>query len=132
MYEKHYIEAGVTYTFLEREALELSLREFFYTWKHTVKGDSGVQRIFCHTHKDLQTLLNLWGKRDGRWEYKIQYEKMLSIISKNPGLDAIALKGKGWRPNSHGSLREAEIFGLVKFVNSGWYLSDQFCVKEGK
>jgi hypothetical protein len=50
-------------------------------------------------------------------------EKLIEIVSKNPGKDAIALKGKGWRPSSHGSLRDAQNAGRIVYINGGWYLS---------
>ena len=47
--------------------------------------------------------------------------RLLAIVNKYPGLDAIALKGKGWRPQNHGSLRDAEKKGFLHFRNGGWY-----------
>ena len=49
---------------------------------------------------------------------------LLTIIDKHPGLDAIALKGKGWHPRTHGSLRDAESVGLLTYRNGGWYLNE--------
>jgi hypothetical protein len=49
--------------------------------------------------------------------------KLVALISKYPGLDAISLKGKGWRPQTHGSLREAQSAGLIEFRNGGWFVS---------
>lgn len=51
----------------------------------------------------------------------MNFDKLVEIVRKNPGKDAIALKGKGFRPQTHGSLREAEKAGLVKYINGGWY-----------
>lgn len=48
---------------------------------------------------------------------------LLTIITKHPGLDAIALKGKGFRPRVHGSLRDAERAGLIEYRNGGWFIS---------
>lgn len=49
--------------------------------------------------------------------------KILEIIRKNPGLDAIALKGKGWSPTHHGSLRDLQADGAIIFKNGGWHLA---------
>jgi hypothetical protein len=49
---------------------------------------------------------------------------LVNIIKRYPGLDAIALKGKGWRPILHGSLRDAESMGLLTFRNGGWYVAE--------
>lgn len=58
-------------------------------------------------------------------EREKKWAKLREIVFNNPGLDAIALKGKGWRPQIHGSLREAGKLGIVKFRNGdnghGWY-----------
>lgn len=54
---------------------------------------------------------------------KTKSEKLVALIQKNPGLDAIALKGKGFRPQSHGSLKDAEAAGLLAYVNGGWYVA---------
>ena len=54
---------------------------------------------------------------------KQAFSKILELIEKHPGLDAIALKGKGFRPGPHGSLRDAERAGLILFINGGWYLN---------
>lgn len=43
------------------------------------------------------------------------------IVHKNPGLDAIALKGKGFKPSSQCSLRDVEQAGLIEYRNGGWY-----------
>lgn len=51
---------------------------------------------------------------------KTEFTKLVALVEKNPGLDAIALKGKGWRPQTHGQLRDAERAGLIKYVNGGW------------
>jgi len=53
---------------------------------------------------------------------KEKFKKMLEIIGKNPGLDAAALKDKGYRPSSHGSLRDAGNLDIITFVDGGWYL----------
>lgn len=47
--------------------------------------------------------------------------KLVNLIRQYPGLDAIALKGKGFRPQSHGSLRDAEKAGVITYRNGGWY-----------
>jgi len=52
-------------------------------------------------------------------------EKIWKIVSKYPGLDAIALKGKGYRPSIHGSLRDVEKTGMIKYVNGGWYINNE-------
>lgn len=51
-----------------------------------------------------------------------QKQKLLALIGQHPGLDAIALKGKGWRPQTHGQLRDAERAGWVIYLNGGWYI----------
>jgi len=51
-------------------------------------------------------------------------EKLIALITKYPGLDCIALKGKGFRPQVHGNLQEAKKDGLLTFVNGGWYVKD--------
>ena len=52
-------------------------------------------------------------------------DRLISIVAKNPGLDGIGLKGKGFRPSTHGSLRAAELAGLVEFRNGGWHVRPQ-------
>lgn len=54
----------------------------------------------------------------------LKKEKLRSLIAKFPGLDAIALKGKGWRPQVHGSLRDAEKSGVLVYRNGGWFLAE--------
>jgi hypothetical protein len=49
-------------------------------------------------------------------------QKLVDLIRKFPGLDGIALKGKGWRPQVHGSLRDAQNVGLIEYRNGGWYV----------
>ncbi len=53
------------------------------------------------------------------------FTKLLKIVREHPGLEAIALKGKGWRPNVHGSLRDAEKAGLVSYRNGRWYVREE-------
>lgn len=53
---------------------------------------------------------------------KTPEEKLVAIVAKNPGLDGIALKGKGWNPRVHGSLRAAESKGLLVYRNGGWFI----------
>lgn len=48
--------------------------------------------------------------------------KLVELVRKFPGLDGLALKGKGYRPQVHGSLRDAEkVSGLIEYRNGGWY-----------
>ena len=49
-------------------------------------------------------------------------KQLIDLIRRHPGLDAIALKGKGWRPHVHGSLRDAQRAGLLLYANGGWYV----------
>lgn len=49
-------------------------------------------------------------------------EKLVKLVARYPGLDAIALKGKGWRPQTHGSLRVAQKAGYLHYHNGGWYV----------
>jgi len=60
---------------------------------------------------------------EGRKMNKITNPKLISLVRRFPGLDAIALKGKGFRPNLHGSLRDAERAGDLMFRNGGWYVA---------
>ena len=51
-------------------------------------------------------------------------QRLLELVRKHSGLDAIALKGKGWNPRVHGSLRDAEKRGFLKYTNGGWYINE--------
>ena len=50
-------------------------------------------------------------------------DRLIEIVAKNPGCDAIKLKGKGFRPSTHGSLRAAEFAGILVFRDGGWFVS---------
>lgn len=62
-------------------------------------------------------------KQPKEWQ-SAQQDRLLRLVSKFPGLDAIALKGKGYHPASHGSLVVAERGGWLTYRNGGWYLSE--------
>lgn len=51
-------------------------------------------------------------------------EKLIDLVRKHGGCDAPALKGKGFRPNVHGSLRAAEKAGRLAYVNGAWTVLD--------
>ena len=51
-----------------------------------------------------------------------QEERLIKIVREHPGLDSIALLGKGFHPKKQGSLCEAERAGLLRYTNGGWYI----------
>ena len=53
---------------------------------------------------------------------RTKQERLIEIVQRHPGLDAIALMGKGFHPRKQGSLREAERAGLLRYTNGGWYV----------
>ena len=57
--------------------------------------------------------------------HKQMQQRLLDLIRKNPGLNAPDLMGKGFRPMTHGSLRNAEIAGEIEWSGSGWYIKGQ-------
>ena len=48
-------------------------------------------------------------------------DKIVALVKKYPGLDAISLKAKGWTPQRHGSFKDAEKSGKLVYENGGWY-----------
>ena len=60
----------------------------------------------------------------------MNYLKVVEIVKKNPGLDGIGLKSRGYRPQNHGSLRDAECAGLLVYRNGGWFYEPCVCVTE--
>lgn len=62
------------------------------------------------------------GAKEGGEDENRKKEKLIALIKKYPGLDAIALKSKGWRPQVHGSIREAEDMGVIEYKNGGWFV----------
>jgi hypothetical protein len=53
-----------------------------------------------------------------------QQLKLVRLVANHPGLDGIGLKGKGWRPQVHGGLRDAENAGLLVYTtNGGWQVT---------
>ena len=55
------------------------------------------------------------------------YEKLVALVKKFPGLNGIGLKGKGYRPKVHGSLKDAAREGLVYWDTrkGGWYAGER-------
>lgn len=51
--------------------------------------------------------------------------KLLELIRQHPGLSATELTSKGWRPQTHGSFRNAELAGEIEWSGSGWYIKGQ-------
>ena len=55
--------------------------------------------------------------------------KLLALVTEHAGLDAMGLKRVGWRPQTHGSLLDAERRGLIRY-RDGWQLNLPDCKDE--
>ena len=50
-----------------------------------------------------------------------KFAKLMALLKQYPGRNAIELGHLGWRPETHGDLREAQKAGLIVWVKNKWY-----------
>lgn len=60
--------------------------------------------------------------------------RLLKLVVKYPGKDAVELKEQGWTPRMHGSIRDAKMDGDIELRSTptprgyfihGWHITDQ-------
>jgi hypothetical protein len=64
------------------------------------------------------------------------FDRLVDLVRKHPGLNGLQLKAVGWRPSYHGSLQDAERADLIESRGGGWYVvpicAPPRAVREGK
>ena len=49
--------------------------------------------------------------------------RLVNLIRDNPGLDSAGLRAVGWRPQTHGSLRQASLDAVIAWNGDGWIVA---------
>jgi hypothetical protein len=50
-----------------------------------------------------------------------KFAKLVALLKEHPGRTAIELQHLGWRPETHGELKEAEKAGVIVWVRKKWF-----------
>ena len=54
-----------------------------------------------------------------------QEQKLVDLIAEHPGLDSVGLRAVGgWSGRRFGSLRQAELAGLIAYRDGGWHVAE--------